>query len=168
MGARTIRLTSSPMVNTPGLFRWCQAAWRSGDATTAERVLTETYGLRRPLAEALLAGTIMVTVDGDAVCFEVPDEVTFGAGDNAQALGPDEDPSARRFYLLVIHGDVEPEVRGPFERAQLRDEAAREHRSSDPDKDDGLYRLDVSAAGSPSVAAYGGSEFCDARQGAEF
>jgi len=108
------------MVNTPGLFRWCQAAWRSGDATTAERVLTETYGLRRPLAEALLAGTIMVTVDGDAVCFEVPDELAFGAGDNAQALGPDQDPSARRFYLLVIHGDVEPEVRGPFERAIAR------------------------------------------------
>lgn len=136
-----IRLGSSGLVHGPGLFRWCQAAYRSGDAAVAVRVLSETYDIRVTWAEGLLCGRIAATVTEDAVHFPVP-----------QA-----EPDAR-YYLLVVRGDVEPEVRGPFAQAQLRDEAAREHRSGDPTMCDGLYRLDVLESGMPVVFDYAGSE----------
>lgn len=136
-----MRLGSSDLVHAPGLFRWCQTAYRSGDAAVAVRVLSQTYDIRDALAEGVLSGRIAVTVTDDAVQFDVPQ----GEGDV-------------RFYLLVTHGDVEPEMRGPFERAQLRDEAARKHRSADPAKCDGLYRLDVLEGGVPTVCAYAGAE----------
>ena len=71
------------------------------------------------------------------------------------------------FYLLVIHGDVEPELRGPFDRAHLRDEAARQHRRGDPAKEDGLYRLDVFDSGVPAVQAYGACELEDSNEESE-
>ena len=46
-------------------------------------------------------------------------------------------------YLMVIHGDVEPELRGPFLDADARDEAATAHRKEDPDMKDGLYPMNV-------------------------
>lgn len=136
-----IRLGSSGLVHGPGLFRWCQAAYRSGDAATAVRVLSQTYDIRDTWAEDLLCGRIAVTVTDDAVHFAVPQG----------------EPDAC-YYLLVMHGDVEPELRGPFERAELRDDAAREHRCADPAKCDGLYRLDVLEGGVPTVCAYAGAE----------
>jgi hypothetical protein len=67
------------------------------------------------------------------------------------------------FYLLQIHGDVDPELHGPFKTQQERDDKARALRRDDPEKENGLYRVAVwlPAAGEPpdvSVAAYGGYE----------
>ena len=129
------------VVHGPGLFRWCQSAYRSGDAVVAVRVLSQTYDIRDTLAEGLLCGRIAVTFKDDAVHFVVPQ----GKRDV-------------RFYLLVMHGDVEPELRGPFEQAHVRDDAARKHRCGDPEKCDGLYRLDVVESGVPTVVAYEGLE----------
>lgn len=136
-----MRLGSSGLVHGPGLFQWCQTAYRTGDAAVAVRVLSQTYDIGDDLAEALLCGRIPVIVKDDAVHFAVP-----------------QGECDARFYLLVMHGDVEPELRGPFEQAHLRDDAAREHRCGDPAMCDGLYRLDVLESGVPVVQAYEGSE----------
>ncbi|KZX57752.1 hypothetical protein A3709_19205 [Halioglobus sp. HI00S01] len=63
----------------------------------------------------------------------------------------------RDYYLLILHGDVEPELRGPFESAETRDNAARNHRQADDgDLCDGLFPVDVDAGTSINVDTYTG------------
>jgi hypothetical protein len=54
---------------------------------------------------------------------------------------------ALRLFLVITVGDVEPELRGPFCNEAQRIAAARAHRATDPEKRDGLFRLDVSPRG---------------------
>jgi len=44
-------------------------------------------------------------------------------------------------WLLIVEGDVEPRLEGPFLNDGLRLDRARELR--DKSEDDGLYRLDI-------------------------
>ena len=67
-----IRLGSSNLVHAPGLLRWCQSAYRTGDAAVAVRVLSQTYSIGDTLAEGVLCGRIPVTVEDDAVLLCVP------------------------------------------------------------------------------------------------
>ena len=64
-------------------------------------------------------------------------------------------PNCATNYLLVMHGDVEPELRGPFSTAADRDDAARLWRKENGD-DDGLFRVD--AAGHVEIASFTGAE----------
>jgi len=64
-----------------------------------------------------------------------------------------------KYYLLIIHGDVESEAVGPFEASDERDSAALEHRRNDPGRDDGLHRLNVSPDGTIDVSDYSGGFF---------
>jgi hypothetical protein len=64
-----------------------------------------------------------------------------------------------KFYLMVVLGDVEPEIRGPFATAEGRDADAVTHRRGDPSMRDGLYMLDVDANGKPTIGAYSGGFF---------
>jgi hypothetical protein len=75
------------------------------------------------------------------------------------------------YYLLVIHGDVEPELRGPYKSEAGRDRAAKRHRLTDPEKEDGLFPLDVpdtfpemvaKNGNKPEISTYSGA-FFDAR-----
>ena len=61
-------------------------------------------------------------------------------------------------YLLIVHGDVDPQVRGPYPNDRARLEAARKHREQDGDLHDGTFRLDVAATGKPSVSVFTGAE----------
>lgn len=61
-------------------------------------------------------------------------------------------------WLLVVEGDVEPRLEGPFKSDQERVAAAQIHRKADSEGDDGLYRLDVSASGSPRVCHFSSRE----------
>lgn len=61
-----------------------------------------------------------------------------------------------RYYLLIIHGDVEPEVRGPFKSDAGAVRAARKHRRKYGDED-GLYA--VQARNKPRIEAYCSSDF---------
>lgn len=60
-------------------------------------------------------------------------------------------------YLLILHGDVEPELDGPFSIVD-RDRAAREHRREDPEMSDGLFWLDIEASGKPTIGAFAGGD----------
>lgn len=60
------------------------------------------------------------------------------------------------YYLLVIEGDIEPEVYGPYPSEGHRDLAARKYRIENGD-DDGVYALDISSlTNKPVVSAYSG------------
>jgi hypothetical protein len=62
-------------------------------------------------------------------------------------------------YLLIVHGDVEPEVVGPFANDDMRDMSALALRKKHGD-DTGIYMLSVDTeTGKPSVEAYSGSFF---------
>jgi hypothetical protein len=72
--------------------------------------------------------------------------------------GPNLPSPAPGFYLLVVEGDVDPDIKGPYASQALRDQAARAHRARHGE-DDGIYMLDVNADGEPQVSAYSGAFF---------
>lgn len=62
-----------------------------------------------------------------------------------------------QLFLLVMVGDVDPEMRGPFKSDDERLAAARAYRAEEGE-DDGLYRLNVSFNGKPEVSPFFGDE----------
>ena len=59
-----------------------------------------------------------------------------------------------KFYLLIIRGDVEPELKGPFPTGEMRDDYALNYRHTrDESAEDGLYPLDQDYNGKLSVDA---------------
>ena len=64
--------------------------------------------------------------------------------------------SAEALYLLVIHGDVEPELLGPFSTESSRTDRARLHREEHWRLRTYLYR--VNATGTVDVDSYTGRE----------
>lgn len=62
-----------------------------------------------------------------------------------------------QLFLLVMVGDVEPEIRGPFKTDEERLAAAREYRAEEG-MDDGLYRLNVRFNGATEVSPFFGDE----------
>jgi hypothetical protein len=68
------------------------------------------------------------------------------------------------YRLLVVKGDVKPELRGLFESEDARDsEAKRYRKEDDPGMKDGLYALDI-VAGEPRVDSYSGGFFEEAEE----
>ena len=60
---KNVKLTSSPMVHTPGIFQWLQHRFQTGEKAAAVNVLHEGYGLTRRVASGLLSGKIPVVVN---------------------------------------------------------------------------------------------------------
>lgn len=69
-----------------------------------------------------------------------------------------EKPKATTHYLVVVSGDVEPNLWGPYATEEARDQAAKDHRKEDSDMNDGLYPLDVDKKGRPEIGSYCGSD----------
>ena len=63
-----------------------------------------------------------------------------------------------KHYLLIIEGDVEPDLRGPYLNEDRRDVEAFTHRHSDPSFNDGLFRVDLMPDGELTVGSYSGGE----------
>ena len=55
-------------------------------------------------------------------------------------------------HLLIVHGDIEPELIGPFSDEDQRDDAAMARRREHGDED-GIFMLDIDRGGRPGVAA---------------
>jgi hypothetical protein len=64
-----------------------------------------------------------------------------------------------KLYLLQIWGDIEPVLRGPYKTEALRDKAAKRYRKADPEKNNGLFPLDVPGNKRPTVHTYSGEFF---------
>jgi hypothetical protein len=70
----------------------------------------------------------------------------------------------KKHYLLVIEGDVEPYLIGPYDDTNPRDRVAQAHREKDPEMRDGLFMLDVDLLDTDKpieVAAYSGWFFTE-------
>jgi hypothetical protein len=61
-------------------------------------------------------------------------------------------------WLVVVEGDIEPHIEGPFKSDRMRLIAAREHRRNDPDKRDGIFELDIGASGLPRICPFTSGE----------
>lgn len=69
------------------------------------------------------------------------------------------EPPKVNHYLVIVFGDVDPYLRGPYKTDATRLAAARRHRKEeDGDLNDGMYRLDIDAQGRPTIGAFSGGE----------
>lgn len=65
-----------------------------------------------------------------------------------------------KYYVFYIWGDVEPETPiGPFKTRGERDTEALALRRKVGSEDGGIYMLDISASGVPSISSYSGGFF---------
>lgn len=62
-----------------------------------------------------------------------------------------------KFYLIVIWSDIEPQLGGPFDNPEDRDDRAREVRENNGDEH-GIYWLNVDGE-ELEIGAYSGSFF---------
>jgi hypothetical protein len=63
-----------------------------------------------------------------------------------------------KYYVLVVTGGIEPDLRGPFETRKARDaEAFRIHALTN--EDDGVFQLGVSGTGKLTVSSYSAAFF---------
>lgn len=58
-------------------------------------------------------------------------------------------------YLIIVEGDVEPDIGGPYADEAARDKRARELREEHGDET-GIYMLDIDEQGNPTSGAYSG------------
>lgn len=61
------------------------------------------------------------------------------------------------YYVLFIYEDVEPQLYGPYDTTEDRDQKARELRVEEGE-DHGIYMLDMDS-GLPEVNSYSGAFF---------
>jgi hypothetical protein len=60
-----------------------------------------------------------------------------------------------RYYLLIVRGDVDPRLVGPFNHWITRDAYARNYRKNrDKQAEDGLFPLDLGIDSVLTVSAY--------------
>ena len=65
-----------------------------------------------------------------------------------------------RLFVLVVVGDVEPEVQGPFPSVAERNAwVYRYRREQDPAGENGLFSLDIRPDGMPEAFAFAGAFF---------
>lgn len=69
-----------------------------------------------------------------------------------------------QYYVLWVWGDVEPELKGPYESAMTRDMIARGLRLSEGPDEGGIYWMNVDQSGRTKVGAYTGDFLNDAEE----
>ena len=65
----TYRLTSNALIYSPGFIAWAIAGAQHDQRRMAQ-IISEGYGLPKPIAKALISGRIAYTVDDDVVVFQ--------------------------------------------------------------------------------------------------
>lgn len=74
---------------------------------------------------------------------------------------------AHQYWLVIICGDVEAELQGPYPTDEARDAAAKAYRADDGGEfSDGIHWLDIDSQGAPSIGDYSGG-FFDTDEGDE-
>lgn len=63
----------------------------------------------------------------------------------------------KKFYVILVVGDVEPELSQPYDTEAERDVNALQCRIEHPE--DGIYWLDLDEHGTPTTGAYTGAFF---------
>ena len=62
-------------------------------------------------------------------------------------------------YLVIVEGDVDPSLRGPYSTEERRDRAALRHRRQDPEMRDGIFKLNIRTGRRPQFSTYSGGFF---------
>lgn len=75
---------------------------------------------------------------------------------NFDMVQPKTDSTRR--YLVIVEGDVDPSMHGPFATEEERDAYAKDWRERFGDHD-GIYPLDTSKEDAPIICAYSGGFF---------
>lgn len=65
----TYRLASTALIYSPGFIAWAIAGAKH-DERTMVRIISEGYGLPKPVAKGLVTGRIAHKIDGETVVFE--------------------------------------------------------------------------------------------------
>lgn len=66
-----VRLTSTPMVHTPGILAWAKNGYAfKKDRKAMRNVVAQTYSLTEQCADDLLSGKTPYTVEGENVVFQ--------------------------------------------------------------------------------------------------
>ena len=65
----------------------------------------------------------------------------------------------KKLHLLIVEGDTEPRIEGPFASESEKEEFATQHRKNDPEQRDGIFSLDV--WGTAKVDSFSGAFFED-------
>ena len=63
------------------------------------------------------------------------------------------------YYLLVVWGDVEPQLKGPFKTEEERDQAAKDERAEDPEMHNGLFPIELEKGNEVVIGCYSGGFF---------
>jgi hypothetical protein len=134
---------------------------RINKITTGFVVQTWDTELKKWIAQEFVAGDLTdyekadgTSVDPSDIWPDIPEPyLPF-------AMQPPEElrPRLPRFYVLETIGDIEPQLHGPFQSPELRDEQAVQRRRQDPGKHNGLFWLDLSATAELSAGPFSGSE----------
>lgn len=74
-------------------------------------------------------------------------------------------PLHKSYYLVIVEGDVEPGLYGPFTTEKEMDKFALRHRKGDPEMKDGIYPLIIEWSGtySMNIDSYSGGFFYNVR-----
>lgn len=62
-----------------------------------------------------------------------------------------------KYYVIIVYGDIEPDLHGPFNTSEEQDIRAKELRKDNPE--DGIYWLSIGEDGEPEIGAYSGGFF---------
>jgi len=82
--------------------------------------------------------------------------------DDAEDTNEDLD----KLYLVIVWGDVEPNIEGPFTTPEERDAFAGKYRFEEGDEH-GIYKLYIRPDGSPHIYPYSGGEMDELVDAAE-
>ncbi len=75
----------------------------------------------------------------------------------------------KRYYVIRVVGDVDPELHGPYADEKAQGHAARKIREEDDgDLHDGILWLTIHYSGTPEIGAYSGGFFVDPADGARY
>lgn len=66
-----------------------------------------------------------------------------------------------KHYLIVVYGDIEPITKGPYATPKTLLRAALKARKDDPNKENGIFWLDIAKNGKPKIGAWSGGCFED-------
>lgn len=118
------------------------------------------------LASALYSGDVTAALLRCEHCGALADLLMYG--DVVATLEPFLDGPRTAHYAIVVKGDIEPEIHGPFTCAKARDAFVRRYRGKDTDAVDGLYWMDIkeraygkSGNHKPNIGAYSGGFFSE-------
>lgn len=92
------------------------------------------------------------------VSAEINEAIASNTYQEGTAFGPTG--TEQDLYLLVMEGDVSPDLQGPFQTDEQRTACAIQYRKDYSD-DDGLYRLDVPRGTPITVGTFDGMELVE-------